>query len=67
MNAVLGFTLRQMYEPYVHALSAYLCTPLPPWFRVAMALDSWQTGAWERITTEITPSARTGASLEEHL
>jgi hypothetical protein len=58
--------LRRMYEPYVHALSEYLRMPLPPWFRITMALDSWQTSAWERITTEITTSPRSRVSLDEH-
>jgi hypothetical protein len=50
--------LRQLYEPYVHPLSQYLCMPLPPWFRVTVALDSWQTSAWERITTDVTATSR---------
>jgi hypothetical protein len=58
--------LRRMYEPYVHALSEYLRMPLPPWFRITMALDSWQTSAWERITTEITTAPRSRVSLDEH-
>jgi hypothetical protein len=44
--------LRQMYEPYVQALSAYLSMALPPWFRVTVMLDRWQTSAWERLITE---------------
>jgi hypothetical protein len=31
--------LRQMYEPYVQALSAYLLMPLPPWFRATVMPD----------------------------
>jgi hypothetical protein len=41
--------LRQMYEPYVYALSEYLLMPLPPWEVSAKAADNWQTSAWERI------------------
>ncbi|MDP9144246.1 MAG: potassium channel family protein [Actinomycetota bacterium] len=44
--------LRQMYEPYVQALSAYLSMALPPWFRVTVMPDRWQTSAWERLITE---------------
>jgi hypothetical protein len=44
--------LRQMYEPYVQALSAYLLMALPPWFRVTVMPDRWQTSAWERLITE---------------
>jgi len=38
--------LRQMYEPYVQALSRYLLISLPPWFRVNVTLDSWQISNW---------------------
>src|SRR5207237_1078811 len=41
--------LRQMYEPYVHALSQYLLMPLPQWEVAAKSADNWQTSAWERI------------------
>jgi hypothetical protein len=58
--------LRQLYEPYVHALSEYLGMALPPWFRVTVALDSWQTSAWERITTGITTSSRVGGHDDAH-
>jgi Ion channel len=58
--------LRQMYEPYVHALSGYLYMPLPPWFRVTVALDSWQTSAWERITTGVITSPRRGRQNDGH-
>jgi hypothetical protein len=44
--------LRQMYEPYVQALSAYLSMPLPPWFRVTVMPDRWQTSAWEKLIME---------------
>jgi hypothetical protein len=58
--------LRRMYEPYVQALGEYVSMDLPPWFRVTVALDSWQTSAWERITTGITTSARSGSHSNEH-
>jgi hypothetical protein len=44
--------LRQMYEPYVQALSAYLSMPLPPWFRVTVMPDRWQASAWEKLIME---------------
>jgi hypothetical protein len=50
--------LRQMYEPYVHALGEHLDMALPPWFQVVVAPDSWQTSAWERITTRFPISSR---------
>ena len=58
--------LRRMYESYVHALSEYLCMPLPPWFRATVALDSWQTSAWERITTGLTTSSHVGRHDDGH-
>jgi Ion channel len=57
--------LRQMYEPYVYALGEYLRMALPPWFRVTVALDSWQTSAWERITTGFT-ALRLGGRGDRH-
>jgi hypothetical protein len=59
--------LRQLYEPYVHPLGEYLCMPLPPWFRVTVALDSWQTSAWERITTDVTATSRVQGHDSGHL
>ncbi len=41
--------LRQMYEPYVQALSTYLLITLPPWFRVNVTLDSWQSSNWQSL------------------
>ena len=38
--------LRQMYEPYVQALSKHLLISLPPWFRLNFTLDSWQISNW---------------------
>ena len=35
--------LRQMYEPYVHALAEFLLMPLPAWVPPAGAKDNWQT------------------------
>src|SRR6266542_4226732 len=41
--------LRQMYEPYVQALSRYLLISLPPWFRVNVIPDSWQSSNWQAL------------------
>jgi hypothetical protein len=41
---------RNMYEPYVHALSEYLMMPLPPWQAARSRADNWQTSAWKRVT-----------------
>jgi hypothetical protein len=39
--------LRQMYEPYVHALAVQLLMPLPAWLPDPEEPDNWQTSAWE--------------------
>jgi ion channel len=41
--------LREMYEPYVFALSELLMMPLPPWILPPGAIDNWKTSAWGRI------------------
>jgi hypothetical protein len=41
--------MREMYEPYVAALSELLVMPLPPWILPANAIDNWKTSAWGRI------------------
>jgi len=42
--------LRRMYEPYVHALAAYLNQTLPPWIPQKKGKDNWQTTAWGQST-----------------
>jgi len=37
--------LRGMYEPYIHALAAYLNQTLPPWIPQKKGKDNWQTTA----------------------
>src|SRR6476659_10911383 len=41
--------MREMYEPYVAALSEYLVMPLPPWIVSEKVIDNWKTSAWGRI------------------
>ena len=41
--------MREMYEPYVTALSEFLVMPLPPWILSEGAIDNWKTSAWGRI------------------
>jgi hypothetical protein len=43
--------LRQMYEPYILALSKYLSLALPPWLPGHQPRDNWQTSAWDRSFT----------------
>ncbi len=42
--------LRRMYEPYIHALAAYLNQTLPPWIPLKKGKDNWQTTAWGQST-----------------
>jgi hypothetical protein len=42
--------LRQMYEPYLYALSHYLHMELPPWILAREITDNWRTSAWGRIS-----------------
>ena len=41
--------LREMYEPYVYALSDWLLMPVPPWILPPDSIDNWKTSAWGRI------------------
>ncbi len=45
--------LRELYEPYVADLAAYLLMPLPPWAPPSTALDDWQTTADGRTAPSI--------------
>jgi hypothetical protein len=45
--------LRQMYEPYVEALSEYFSVTLPPWFSVAAMPDMYQSSPWEKFVTRM--------------
>jgi hypothetical protein len=38
--------LRQMYEPYVYALSTRFCLTLPPWITEISSVDNWRQTAW---------------------
>lgn len=42
--------LRQMYEPYVHALANHLSQSLPPWIPEKKGKDNWQTTAWRQTS-----------------
>ena len=39
--------LREMYEPYVAALSAHLALPLPAWVREESRVDNWEAAPWK--------------------
>ncbi len=40
---------RGMYEPYIHALSNYLCLDVPPWMLESLRKDNWQTSPWPNV------------------
>ncbi len=40
--------LRQLYEPYVHALAAYFQIELPLWVAGEKGPDNWQVTMWDR-------------------
>lgn len=42
--------LREMYEPFLQALAAYLQVDLPPWILSKEITDNWKTSAWGRIS-----------------
>jgi Ion channel len=41
--------LREMYEPYVNALSDFLLMPLPVWIPQPGIRDNWQRSKWKTI------------------
>jgi hypothetical protein len=45
--------LRQMYEPFITALSQFFMMPLPPFVIDGSPVDNWQTSAWMRRTSGI--------------
>jgi Ion channel len=56
-------TLRNMYEPYIFALSTYLLLPMPPWIPLKKGKDNWQTTAWAE-TSGVSRTHR--ASADDH-
>jgi hypothetical protein len=51
--------LRQLYEPYVHALATYFRIRIPPWIAEEKWVDNWQVTVWDR------PAARKVARKRE--
>jgi hypothetical protein len=41
--------IRQIYEPFVNALSDHLLVNLPPWVVSVKTVDDWQTSAWDHF------------------
>ena len=58
--------LRRLYEPYATALAEYLVMSLPPWLPATHGADSWQTSAWERITSREVSGIATAVPPDEH-
>ncbi|HEV2491371.1 MAG TPA: potassium channel family protein [Candidatus Acidoferrales bacterium] len=63
--------LRQMYEPYVAALSDRLLMPVAGWSISTKPRDNWRTSAWARISAdrasvEITVSPLSETEETEH-
>ena len=58
--------LRGMYEPYANALAEYLLMALPRWLPPGGGFDSWQTSAWERVSTRKVSDGAMPAHPEEH-
>jgi Ion channel len=57
--------LRQMYEPYVHALATYLNHALPPWIPAQKGKDNWQTTAWGEAAGLVEKKAET-ITVDDH-
>jgi len=49
--------LRNMYEPYIFALAAYLNQTLPPWIPAKKGKDNWQTTAWGQAAGLLEPQS----------
>lgn len=58
-------TLRNMYEPYIYALAAYLNHTLPPWIPQKKGKDNWQTTAWGEAAGLVEKRATTVA-VDDH-
>ena len=57
--------LRNMYEPYIYALGAYLSQPLPPWIPAKKTKDNWQTTAWAQISGQLEKGGAT-VTVDDH-
>jgi hypothetical protein len=54
--------LREMYEPYLYALSTRLLMPLPSWGVGRNFVENWKRSAWDRISGPATPGSKTTES-----
>jgi len=58
--------LRQMYEPYIAALSKRLMMPVAPWISTKVQKDNWKTTAWARISADVERVPRHDGDEREH-
>jgi hypothetical protein len=59
--------LRDVYEPYLHALSRRLLFTLPPWIHRERQKDNWQGGPWDRaIQARALVHPARAASADDH-
>jgi len=57
--------LREVYEPYIHALSRRLVMSLPPWIHSNRVKDNWQGGPWDRAI-QARALERPGRAADDH-
>jgi Ion channel len=57
--------LREVYEPYVQALSRRLMMTLPPWIHDGRVKDNWQGGPWDRAI-QAQALQHPGHKVEDH-
>jgi len=64
-TAKLG-KLREMYEPYVHALANRLAFQVPPFILPREVADNWKTTAWGRITSSSRTATHPDIAQDAH-
>ncbi len=57
--------LREMYEPYLHALARFLFVELPPWILASEVTENWKNTTWGRISG-ISSRGHAHETIEEH-
>jgi hypothetical protein len=58
--------LRELYEPFLQALSDYFCLRVPRFYPDRSAPDNWQTSAWTKRAPAITDLPARSISADEH-
>jgi hypothetical protein len=59
-------SLRELYEPFITALSDHFCLFLPRFVPAEARPDNWQTSAWTKRAPGITELPASGTPLGEH-